>query len=108
MADEHHRKAQFFLQVGKQIQNLCANRNVKSRSGFIGDDGIGLQRQSARNSNALTLAARHLARQSLKNRARQTNHIDKLFNALLAFCLRTHVVNDHGVEQLIMNSHASV
>ena len=108
MADEHHRKAKFFLQVGEQIENLRTNRNVESRSGLVGDDGVRLQRQSAGNSNALTLAARHLARQSLKNGARQTDHFNKLFNTSLAFSLRTHVVNDHGVEQLIVNGHASV
>ena len=108
MADKHHRKAQVFLQVGEQVQNLRTNRNVESRSGLVGDDGIGLQRQSTGNGNALTLTARHLARQSLKNRARQTDHFDKLFNTRLAFSLRANVVNDHGVKQLIMNGHAGI
>ena len=70
MADEHHGQAELLFKVGQQVQNLRADRNVQSRGGLVGDDGIGVQRQGTGNCDALALAARKLAGKNLGSRDR--------------------------------------
>lgn len=108
MADEHHGQAELLLKVGQQVQNLRADRNVQSRGGLVGDDGIGVQRQGTGNCDALALAARKLAGKNLGSGAGQTGEFQEFLDALLLLGLGTQVVDAHGVEQLLANDHAGV
>ena len=87
MADEHHGQAELLLKVGQQVQNLRADRNVQSRGGLVGDDGIGVQRQGTGNCDALALAARKLTGKNLGGGAGQTGELQEFLDALLLFGL---------------------
>ena len=108
MANEHHGQTELLLKVGQQIEDLCANRNVQSRSGLVGDDGVGVQRQGAGNCHALALTARKLAGKDLGGRAGKAGELQELLDALLLLGLGAQVVDAHGVEQLLANDHAGV
>ena len=42
MANEHHGQAELLLEVGQQVEDLRADRNVQSRGGLVGDDSVGV------------------------------------------------------------------
>ena len=44
MANEHHSQAELLLKIGQQVEDLRADRNVQSRGGLVGDDGVRVQR----------------------------------------------------------------
>ena len=55
-------KAQFFLQVSKQVDDLRLDGNVQGRNRLVADDQLRVARQRAGNTQALTLAAGHFMR----------------------------------------------
>src|SRR5450830_1839835 len=55
--NEHISDAQLALEPEHEIDNLGLHRYVKCRDGLIGNDQLGLNRQCARNAQALPLPA---------------------------------------------------
>jgi hypothetical protein len=60
--DQHEREVVLALQVAQQVEDLCLDRDVERRDGLVGDDQLRLQRERARDADALTLAAGELVR----------------------------------------------
>ena len=70
---------------------------------------VGAQGQGARDGNALALTAGELAGQCPHDRLAAGPPCSMSFvDALLARLLGAHVVNEHGVEQLVVDGHACV
>ena len=66
MAHEHHGEAKLLLELVEQVDDLLLHRHVESRGGLVGDDELGVARQSHGDEDTLTLAARELVRVGVK------------------------------------------
>ena len=66
VADEQVRQVQLAAQPLEQVQHLRLDRHVQRRHRLVADDDGGLERQRARDANALALAARELVRITLR------------------------------------------
>jgi len=62
VGDEEQRNAEPLLDLVEQFQNLCLDRDVERGDRFVGDEHRGVERERARNRDALTLAAGELMR----------------------------------------------
>ena len=69
--DEQIRDAELALQLEQQVQDLRLHRDVECRGRLIADDELGLDRERARDRDALALAARELVRIALERVAAQ-------------------------------------
>ena len=58
VCDEDVGEAEIGLQVFEQIDDLCLNRDVEGRNGFVADDQPGVERECASDAEALALPAR--------------------------------------------------
>ena len=87
MADEHVCHVGLFLQTNKQIEDGLLDGYVKSRGGFVADDDLRLEDQSACDRDTLALAAGHVVRIAIGEifgKIDQTEHFLRLgFDILL-------------------------
>ena len=60
--DEHHRQALLAPDVGEEVEDLGADRDVERRHRLVGDDQVRLDRERAGDGDALALAAAELMR----------------------------------------------
>ena len=58
MADEDIGQPEFLLDIGQQVQHLRTDRHIQRRNRLVEHQNFGPQHQSARNGDALALAAR--------------------------------------------------
>ena len=58
VADEHQRQPEPRAQLPEQQQDVRLGRHVEAGNDLVGDDEVGLERQSAGDAGALALAAR--------------------------------------------------
>lgn len=56
VGDEQVRDVSLALEIGEQVENLALDRNVERADGFVADDEIGAERQSAGDSDSLALS----------------------------------------------------
>ena len=56
------RSARAALQVAQQVEDLRLDRDVERRDRLVGDEQLGVERERARDADALALAARELVR----------------------------------------------
>ena len=78
--NEERCQSQFPLQFSQKIEDLCADRNVERRDGFIAYQKIGLQSDGPRNTDALALPAGKLGGKAIVVFGIQTNQIHKVLN----------------------------
>src|SRR5712691_8230261 len=62
VSDEQVGEAEALAQILKQIDDLRLDRDVEGGYGLVADDEFGIERESARDPDALALATRHLVR----------------------------------------------
>src|SRR5262249_2059788 len=62
VSDEQVGEAEALAQILEQVDDLRLDRHVEGGYGLIADDEFGIERESARDPDALALAARHLVR----------------------------------------------
>src|SRR5215471_14107411 len=60
--DEQVGEAEALAQILKQVDDLRLDRHIEGGYGLIADDEFGIERESARDPDALALAPRHLMR----------------------------------------------
>ena len=60
--DEQIGEPDFRLQILQQIENLRLDRDVERRNRLVEDEQVGVQRQRARDADALALPARETVR----------------------------------------------
>ena len=82
MCYEQVRQPEAFLQVLHQVDDLCLYRHVEGRDRFVADDEARSQRECARNTDTLTLAARELVRIASGIGLRQANQIEQFADSI--------------------------
>ena len=70
----------------QQIDHGRLHRDVERRDGLVGDQQLRIAGESARNGDALLLAAGELARPAMPRRRRQLHHLEQPAHALLDVC----------------------
>ena len=73
MRDEQVGEAEPLLQVDQQVDDLRLDVDVERRDRLVGDDEVRLDRERARDGDALALAAGEFVRVALARRARQAD-----------------------------------
>src|SRR5579864_4608165 len=76
--NEDVREPEVALQRLEQIHDLRANRNVERRHRLVEDDQLRIQRERARDPDALPLAARELVREPVRMLGRQADRAQQL------------------------------
>ena len=84
VGDEEVGEAKFLLEFLKEKKDLCADGNVESRDGFIGNDERRAENQGAGNADALALAAGEFVRIAVGGIAGQANAEEELSGAVEA------------------------
>ena len=62
MSDEQIRQVKLFLQLAEEVQDLRLNGHIERRHGLVANNQLGIDRQGARDSDALPLPAAELVR----------------------------------------------
>ena len=70
MCDQYHRHVRFFLQLYKQLHDLCLNRHIECRGWFVRDQKTRITAQSHRNHDSLPHSAGKCMRIFFHNRFR--------------------------------------
>ena len=79
------------LQVVEQVDHLRLDRDVERGHRLVGDDQLRVQRERARDADALTLPARELVRVAVEVMRREADDVQQLEHALpdlVAACRR--------------------
>ena len=97
MRNEQIGQAMLGLQVGQQVQHLGLDRHVQRRHGLVGHDEARLQRQRARDGDALALPAGKLVRIAPRVIRLQADPRQQRQHARLAFLGAAKLVDDHAV-----------
>ena len=108
VADEQKGQTQFGLQFHHQIQNLRLHRHIQRRNGFVCDDQLGVQGQSARNRHPLTLPPGQFVRETPHETAGQFHPVKQHLDPLLDVCAfqRAKVMDRFG--HLIRQDHLRI
>jgi hypothetical protein len=78
VGDEEHAEVQFALQVLQQLEHGRLHGHVEGRGDLVADQQVRLRRQCACDGDALTLAARELGREALRDTLRQPHAFEQL------------------------------
>ena len=81
MSYEKKAQAQFFLEVGKQVENLRLYRNIKCADGFVTDYKVRLTHQCAGDTDPLALPAGELVRVAINITLGQPNALEQFTNS---------------------------
>jgi hypothetical protein len=81
MGDEQHRQPEPVADVGQQAQHLVLHRHIQRRHRLVGDQDGRLERERARQADALALAARELVRITRRGAPLQPHQIEQLQRA---------------------------
>ena len=82
--DEDVRQPEVALQRLEQVHDLRADRDVERRHRLVEDDQLRIERERARDADALPLAAGELVREAVRVLGRETDGAQQLVDALLA------------------------
>ena len=77
VADEHERHAGLGAQSAQELEDLRLHRHVQPRDDFVRDYQTRIQRDGARDADALALAARELVRIAVEELRRQVDSLEK-------------------------------
>ena len=58
VGDEDHRQRELVPEIGKEVHDLCLNRDIKSTYGFVRDDELGRESEGTGDADPLALTAR--------------------------------------------------
>jgi hypothetical protein len=107
--DEEIGEAELLLEVAQQVQHLRLDRDVERRGGLVADEELRLDRERARDADALALAARELVRVA-DHEARVDLHArQKASHALGALGLvGADAVDLHALGHEVAHAHARV
>ncbi|CUJ66849.1 Uncharacterised protein [Achromobacter ruhlandii] len=106
--DEQERHAQLALQVQQQVDDLRLDRHVQGRDRFVGDHHLGVQRQGARDADALALAAREFMRIAVDHLWREAALVHQPAHPLLRRRAAGHAVDQQRFHDGIAHRHARV
>ena len=95
-------------QVGEQVEHGRLHRDVERRHGLVGDQDLGLERERARDRDALALAARELARVGVERARRQPDEVEQLAAARVDAGARHELVHAQQLGERLAHGHARV
>ena len=93
VGDEDVGQRELVLEVVEQVDDLGLDRHVERRDGLVGDDQARVERERARDADALALAARELVRVAVVVLGREADDVHQLLHAPLGVAARLAV--DH-------------
>ena len=103
--DEEIREPQFLLQLDQQIHHLRLNRHVERRDRLVRDDERRVQRERARDADALALAAAELVRIAIDRRGIEPDEAVELGHARHAGLGVPHLVDDERLFDDLPHAH---
>src|SRR5688572_31542547 len=106
--NEEIRQAELFLQILQEVEHLRLNRDIERGNRFVAHDELGLDRQGARNAQALALAATEFVRIARGSRRRQAHDIEQLEHALACPRAARETVNLEHFAQHVTNCETRV
>ena len=109
MSDEQVGQSHLILQLIEHIDDLRLNGYVQSRYRFIADDEVRIDRQRARNTDTLSLAARELMGISGCMFGVEADVIHQFQDLLPSLLLRLiHVVDVQRFSDDVRDSHSGI
>src|SRR5215472_10193982 len=96
MSDHYIGQLEFVLQILKQVDDLCLDRDIERRNWFVGDYDLGLERKRAGDADALALAAGELVRVPVVVLRVEANHLQQVLNGPLGAKLGFDVLQPIG------------
>src|SRR5215470_10433832 len=108
MRDEDVGESEPELQVAQQIEDLRADGNVESGNRFVTDDQPWLDRQRARNGDALTLATGEFVGIAAGKARFESNQIQQFLDSRPAARGWNKIVQHQRLGQDLADSHARV
>ena len=79
---------QLLLQIHQQVDDLRLDRDVERRHRLVGDDERRVERERARQPDALALAAAELVRVAIEVRRIEADQVEQIRDAIAALRLR--------------------
>src|SRR6185369_992276 len=108
MRNEKVSQTKFPLQILKQIDNLCLNRNIKGRYWFVSDNELGIQRERPGNADALPLSARELVAITVAIIGIQAHLSQQLSHSIAALFSGANLMNDQRLGDNVAYLHARI
>ena len=87
VGDEDQRQAEVALEVAQQVEDLRLDRHVERGDRLVGDDQLRLERERARDADALALAAGELVRVAVVVLGVEPDRVHQLLDRALALAL---------------------
>ena len=106
--DEEIRQAEALLQVEQEVDDLRLHGDVERRDGLVADDERRLERDRARDADALALAAAELVRIFRRVRGIEPDHLEELADPRDALVARADPVDRQRLAHDIADAHARV
>ncbi len=98
MGDEEVGEIQLLLEVVQQLQDARLDADVQRAGDLVADDELGLQRESPRNADSLSLAARELMGETAEHHRVQIHLLHEIGRSLQALSLvGAYAVGGHGL-----------
>ena len=106
--DEDVRQAEVALERLEQVHDLRADRDVERGHRLVEDDQLRVERERARDADALALAARELVREPVRMLGREADGAQQLVDALLALVAAVAAVDAQRLADDVAHGHARV
>ena len=106
--DEDVRQPEVALQRLEQVHDLRLDRDVERGHRLVEDDQLRVERERARDADALALAARELVREPVRVLRRQADGAQQLVDALLALWPLIAAVDAQRLADDVAHGHARV
>ena len=94
VGDEDVREPELPLQVLEQVEDLRLHGDVERRHGLVADDQLRVDRERARDTDALALPARELVREPVVVLGVEADDLEQLLDAALALGRRCPILCD--------------
>ena len=106
--DEQHRQPQLAAQLVQQVQHRRLHRHVERGHGLVGDQHVRLERERARDRDALALAAGELARVRVQRALAESDQVHQLAAARVDLRPWHHPVHPQQLGQGLAHGHARI
>src|SRR5207302_787898 len=106
--DEQVRQLALALQLDEQIDDLRLDRDVERAQRLVGDDEARLDRERARDADALALAAGELVRIARRDLGAQADDVEQFGDALFARGGVAEAVDDERLVEDVADGHARI
>ena len=99
--DEQIREVELPLQVVQEVQDLCLDRDVERRHGFVAHDQLRTQRERSGDADPLPLTTRELVRVPVVVLGVEAHELHQLLDLALDLVLRHGLVQPEGDPMIV-------